>query len=76
MLEHPELAVGLEAGQYAAGVVVVEELAAEFEVKLARELCDALLNVLRLDGDVFVVVESVLHNLIYYLIIILLPFYS
>lgn len=61
LLEHPELAVGLESGQYSAGMMVVEELAAQLKVQLAGELRNALLNVLRLNGNVFVVVESVLH---------------
>ena len=37
LLEHPNLAVGLKAGQHAGGVVVVEELAAEFQIQLAAE---------------------------------------
>ena len=61
LAEHTQFAVGLEAWQYAAGVMVVEELAAEFEVKLALELLDALLDVLRLDAYVFFVIESLFH---------------
>ena len=74
LLEHPQLAVGLEAGQDAAGVIVVEKLAPQLQVKLARELRNALLNMLRLNRNVFVVVETVFHNLIYNLAVIHLPF--
>ena len=61
-LEHAELDVGLEAGQHAGGVVVVEELAAELEVELAAELPHALADVLGLQLDVLVVVESGAHG--------------
>ena len=59
--EHSELGVGLEAWQHARGVVVVEEFSAEFHVELAVELGDALLDVLRLNLQVFLVVESYFH---------------
>ena len=61
-LQHGDLRVGFEAGQHAGGVVVVEELAAEFEVEFAAELVDALANALRLQLDVLVVVESFAHR--------------
>ena len=60
-LEHAELGVWLEPGQHAARVVVVEQLAAELEVELAAELGDALADVLGLQLDVLVVVESLAH---------------
>ena len=59
--QHAQLGVGQEAGQDAAGVVVVEELAAELQVKFAFELSDALFDVFALDANVFVVVETVFH---------------
>ena len=62
LLEHAQLAVGLESGQHAAGMVVVKELAAEFEVEFALELGYALLDVVALYLDVFIVVESDSHN--------------
>ena len=43
LLEHPQFAVGLESWQDPARMVVVEELAPEFKVKLALELCYPLL---------------------------------
>ena len=60
-LEHAELGVRLEAGQHARGVVVVEELASEFQIQLASELVDAPPDVGGLQFDVFVVVESLSH---------------
>ena len=60
-VEHFEFAVRLEPGEHPAGVVVVEELAAEFHVKLVAELGDALFDALRLDLQIFVVVVPVFH---------------
>ena len=42
--QHPDLAVRREARQDPGGVIVVEELAAEFQVELAAELVDPLPN--------------------------------
>ncbi len=56
--EHPQFTVRLKAGQYAHGMVVVEDLAAELEVQLAAGALDALLDVGRLEFQIFVVVES------------------
>ena len=56
--EHAHLAVRLEAGEHARGVIVVEELAAELQIQLAAEMGDAVADVLRLELDVFVVVKS------------------
>ena len=60
--EHAQLAVRLEARKHAAGVVVVEKLAAQFQIELVAELGDALAYVFRLDAEVFVVVESCFHS--------------
>ena len=59
--QHADLAVGLEAGQHPRGVVVVKELAAELQIQLVAELAAALLDVLGLQGQILVVVESDLH---------------
>ena len=56
--EHPQFTVRLKAGQYAHGMVVVEDLAAELEVQLAAGALDAFLDVGRLQFQIFVVVES------------------
>ena len=58
LLQHPQLAVRLKAGQYPAGVVVVKELAAEFQIELAPELGDAVPDVLGLGGQIFLVVKA------------------
>ena len=62
LLEHADLAVGLEAGKHARGVVVVKELAAELQVQLAAELADALADMRGLHGKVFVVVKTDLSH--------------
>ena len=59
--QHADLAVGLEAGQHPGGMVVVKELAAELQIQLIAELAAALLDVLGLQGQILVVVESDLH---------------
>ena len=61
-LQHADLGVGFEAGQHARGMVVVEELAAELQIELAAELVDAVADVLCLQRDVLVVVESYAHG--------------
>ena len=47
-LQHPDLAVRLEARQHAGGVIVVKQLAAELQIQLAAELGAAGGDVLRL----------------------------
>ena len=62
--QHLDLAVRLEARQYARCVVIVKQLAAEFEVQLAAEFCDSVSYVARLLAHVFFVVEADhIHNL-------------
>ena len=56
--EHTQLRVRKESRQHTRGVVVVEELAAQFEVEFSVELCNALADVLRLYAEVLVVVET------------------
>ena len=59
--EHPQLAVRLEPRQHSAGVEVVIQLPAEFQVKFMSELRDALLDVLRLDFQIFPVIKTDFH---------------
>ena len=66
--QHLQLGIGLEAGQHAGGVVVIEQLAAEFQIQLVVELRDPLPDVLRLHLQVFVVVKSFFHSLLLFLI--------
>jgi len=42
---------------------IVEELASEFHVEFVAESGDALLDVLRLDFEIFLVVEPVFHKM-------------
>ena len=56
--EHVDLAVRFEAGQDARGVVVVEELAAEFEVELAAEFGETVADAFGLEGQILLVVKS------------------
>ncbi len=60
--EHAQFAVGLESRQHAAGVMIVEKLSAEFKIKFIAELGYALLDVLGLDSEIFLVVKTVFHN--------------
>ena len=66
--QHLQLGIGLAAGQHAGGVVVIEQLAAEFQIQLVVELRDPLPDVLRLHLQVFVVVKSFFHSLLLFLI--------
>ena len=62
LAEHAQFGVGQKSGQHTCGVVVVEEFAAQFEVEFAVELGYALADVLRLYAQVFVVVETDIHD--------------
>ena len=66
--QHLQLGVRLEAGQHAGGVVVIEQLAAEFQIQLVVELRDPLPDVLRLHLKVFVVVKSFFHSLLLFFV--------
>ena len=59
--QHPDLAVRLEPRQHAGGVVVVKQLAAELQIQLAAKLGPPRRDMLRLQLQVLVVVESDLH---------------
>ena len=48
LAEHGDLGVGFKSGEYSGRVVVVEKLAAKFQIELAAELRDAASDVLRL----------------------------
>ena len=60
-LQHPDLAVRLEARQHAGGVVVIKQLAAELQIQLAAELRPPRRDVLRLQLQVLLIVKSDLH---------------
>ena len=54
----PDLAVRRKAGQDPGGVIVVKELAAEFQIELAAELIDALPDSGGLGLQVFLIVKA------------------
>ena len=56
--QHLDLAVRLKAREHPGGVVVVKELAAEFQIQLAAEFADAVADVLRLELYIFLVVKA------------------
>src|SRR5699024_8833064 len=58
VLQHRDLVIRREAGQDAGGVVVVEKLAAHFEVELPTDLLAPLVDVLGLELDVLIAVET------------------
>ena len=60
--QHTHLAVRRKARQHPGGVEVIEELAAKLEVELAAKRRDALPDVLRLHGEILLVVKSDFHN--------------
>jgi len=63
--QHLHLAVGLEAGQHARGVIVVEQLAAELEVQLAAEGVHSFEDPLGLKLEIFFIVKTdLVHSLL------------
>ena len=62
LLQHADLAVGLESGQHTRGMVVIEQLAAELQIQLAAELADPLADMLSLQSQVFIVIETDAHG--------------
>ena len=62
LLQHADLAVGLESRQHARGMVVIEQLAAELQIQLAAELADPLADMLSLQSQVFIVIETDAHG--------------
>ena len=59
--KHPQLRVGAETWQHAAGMVVVEEFATQFQIQLAVKLCYPLTNVLALYLQILLVIKANLH---------------
>ena len=62
--QHLHLAVRLEPRQDTAGVIIIEKLAAQFQIKLATELIDPLHNAFGLHFGVFVVIKADSHALL------------
>ena len=62
--QHGELRVGPETGQHPGRVVIIEQLAAEFQIELVPEFGDAPLDVLRLHFQIFFIVKTDFHGLL------------
>ena len=60
--QHLHLAVRLEAGQDARGVIIVKKLAAEFQIELAAEMRDALQDPFGLQLQILLIVKSNFHK--------------
>ena len=60
--QHFDLAVRCKAGQYARSVVIVKQFAAEFKIQLAAELGNAFPDMLRLHGEILVVIKADVHG--------------
>ena len=61
--QHLHFRVGMEARQHTRCVIVVEQLAADFQIKFVAEFGYPLFNMRRLHTDVLVVIESdFIHN--------------
>ena len=58
LLQHSDFAVRLKPGQHAGSMEIVKQLAAELQIQLAAELRNAVLNLLGLGGEVFLIVKS------------------
>ena len=65
LIQHLEFAVRLKTRQDAAGMVIVEQFPAEFHVQFVAEGCDAFLDAIRLDLDIFLVVVPVFHKCLF-----------
>ena len=60
--QHLQFGIGLKTRQHAGCMVIIEQLAAEFQIELVVELLDALTDVLRLHRKIFIVVKSNFHR--------------
>lgn len=60
-LKHAQFAVGHKSWQYAAGVMVVKQFAAKFQIELAVKLRNTFFDVFRLNALILFVVKSYSH---------------
>ena len=60
--EHTDLAVWLKTRKHTGGMIVVKELAAEFQIELAAELGDALADLMGLDCQIGLIVKTRRHS--------------
>ena len=62
LAEHCDLGVGLEAGKHAGRMIVVKELAAEFQIELSAEFADSLSDMFGLCFEILIIIKSDLHD--------------
>ena len=60
--KHLQFGVRLKARQHAGCMVIVKQLAAKLQIQLIVKLCNALPDVGRLHGKIFVIIKSNLHQ--------------
>ncbi len=65
--KHAQLRIGPEAWQHPAGMVVVKQLPAEFQIQLPAEFLDTLPDMLRLDADILLIVKPLPHRILHLL---------
>ena len=56
--QHFYFTIGLESGKYSRCVIIIEKLAAEFEIELSAKARDSFKYLLRLQLYIFVVIKS------------------
>ena len=61
LLEHVQLGIRGKSRKHAGSVVIIKQLAAEFQVQLVVELFNALPDMLRLCAQVLFVIKSCFH---------------
>ena len=60
--KHAQLIVGAEAGKDAACMIVVEKFTSELKIQFVPEPGNPLLDMFRLNFEIFLAVESVFHT--------------
>ena len=58
LYQHIDLTVRLKAGQHTGCMVIIKQLAAEFQIQLAAELSNSFFDMLRLHLQVFIIIKS------------------
>ena len=59
--EHLQLTVRLEARQNSGCMVIIKQLTAKFQIQLVSELTDSLLNMLRLNLQILIIIKTYSH---------------
>ena len=75
--EHAHLAVGLKPGENPGSVIIVEQLAAELQIKLVVKMADPFPDVGGLHLQILFVVKSCFHShssYVYIVLVFLIPY--